>query len=400
MEKKYSVRCSYENNWTCKEYSTIWMTYSCGPDNIRKRVRIKHSCFNGLWVFPRDVWGFLRERVGQSLDERPMSMKELRQLIKATNHFNSESWDEDMRKYVCDWEYTGGNFKKLEEKYNNFLGADKNIITTIPTEEGTEKAVFTDSEQGKDMGVKVKDERKEGILKPHDENELESIIKERYERMIDGHMDLTDVDVSNVDNLNWMFKDLENLVSLDVSNWDVSKVDRMEKLFSGCKNLQHIDVSQWDVSLVEEMGDMFFDCESLQSLDISNWDVSKVTGMSGMFSGCKNLQSLDLSRWNVSNVGCMLHMFSRCEKLQSLDISNWDVSSVFNMSCMFCECRNLQTLDLSKWDVSHVYDMSFMFSNCHNLITLNISNWHVSQLEDMQHMFEYCYKLQDRPKWK
>ena len=58
----------------------------------------------------------------------------------------------------------------------------------------------------------------------------------------------------------------------------------MSKLFSGIDF--NGDISQWDVSNVENMECMFDNCKSFNQ-DISSWDVSKVTNMSFMFKNCK-----------------------------------------------------------------------------------------------------------------
>ena len=44
-----------------------------------------------------------------------------------------------------------------------------------------------------------------------------------------------------------------------------------------------MDVSSWDVSNVTNMEGMFRDCSNLTSLDLASWDTSNVTNMSNMF---------------------------------------------------------------------------------------------------------------------
>ena len=68
-------------------------------------------------------------------------------------------------------------------------------------------------------------------------------------------------------------------------------------MFEGTK-FEYIDISDWNVSNVENMGAMFQGCEQLKSIgDISNWNVSNVKNMCTMFydSGITNIPP----KWHV-----------------------------------------------------------------------------------------------------
>ena len=197
-------------------------------------------------------------------------------------------------------------------------------------------------------------------------------------------LDLTMLDVSLVEDMVDLFDgDLTTITTLDVSNWDVSNVQNMCGMFLNCDNLQTLDVSRWNVSNVKNMNHMFCNCENLQAVDVSNWNVSNVKDICSMFDGCENLHTLDVSNWDVSNVKTMAYMFYNCESLQTLDVSNWNVSNVRTMKHMFDGCKNLQTLDVSNWKVSKVRTMNFMFLNCDNLQTLDVSRWNKEQQEQI-----------------
>ena len=140
---------------------------------------------------------------------------------------------------------------------------------------------------------------------------------------------------------------------------DTSEITRMPQLFSveRTKNFNG-DISEWDVSNVYDMNDMFKD--SKFNGDISKWDVSEVCFMRQMFR--ESFFNGDISKWNVSNVKDMNFMFTRSKFNQ--DISNWDVSNVENMAWMFRDSPFNQ--DISKWDVSSVEPIyhTFMFKDC------------------------------------
>ena len=178
-------------------------------------------------------------------------------------------------------------------------------------------------------------------------NELIRIIKDRYEELGPGTeqepIDFNNIDVSGMttfynSNSGGIFQ-YSKFEYIDISEWDVSKVENMSCMFRGCVNLKSIgDISNWDVSNVENMSRIFYNCENLTSVgDLSNWDVSKVKNMNGMFASCKNLENIgDIKNWKVSKVENTRYMFGWCDNLKSVgDLSNWDISNVKEMEDMF-----------------------------------------------------------------
>ena len=95
--------------------------------------------------------------------------------------------------------------------------------------------------------------------------------------------------------------------TIDVTNLDISDVTSMAYMFCGCKNLTSIPgLSGWDTSKITDMSHMFIGCDSLLDLSsLSGWDVSKVTYMSHMFYGCGSLSDATaLETWKVgSSIG-------------------------------------------------------------------------------------------------
>ena len=152
-------------------------------------------------------------------------------------------------------------------------------------------------------------------------NELREIVEERFEELGPGTktnpIDFNDIDISGITSF-YNNKEKTGLFELT--------------------EFEYIDISDWNVSNVENMMSMFFECHNLQSIgDLSKWDVSRVENVGFMFNGCIKLKSLgDLSNWNVSNVQNMYYTFNECTKLKSIgDVSNWNVLSVKDMRRMF-----------------------------------------------------------------
>ena len=171
---------------------------------------------------------------------------------------------------------------------------------------------------------------------PKDKGELRKLLEELIiER--GKNADLNDIDTSKIIDMSYLFDGFEdelNPHNIDLSNWDVSNVENMKGMFYTCEKFNS-DLSKWNVSNVENMRYMFHSCYNFNS-DLSKWNVSNVTDMISMFNECENFNS-DLSKWNVSNVKDMYAMFYNCKKFNS-DLNNWNVSKVTNMEGMFKKC--------------------------------------------------------------
>ncbi|EOH1684629.1 BspA family leucine-rich repeat surface protein, partial [Enterococcus hirae] len=148
---------------------------------------------------------------------------------------------------------------------------------------------------------------------------------------------LSQLDTSNITNMEYMFHGMRSVTSLDVSGFDTSNVTNMDAMFYSMSNVTSLDVSGFDTSKVTEMAFMFDSMSRLTSLDLNSFDTSKVTVMDSMFFGMQSLTSLDISGFDTSNVAYMGDMFRRMSSLTSLDLSNFDTSKVTDMGAMFAD---------------------------------------------------------------
>lgn len=121
--------------------------------------------------------------------------------------------------------------------------------------------------------------------------------------------------------------------------WDRAKIasvsfgegvspDTMANWFYGLFSLSAINFTNLDTSNVVDMQGLFSGCTSLTKLDLSGFNTSRVTNMSRMFSNCCNITSLDLSSFDTSNVKSLAGMFSGCTSLSSLDVSSFTASQL------------------------------------------------------------------------
>ena len=205
----------------------------------------------------------------------------------------------------------------------------------------------------------------------------EYIIKKKLDKPIDSEHNY-DYYPKTKDEL---IENLNELISKDIYDFnciDTSNITDMTHLFdmSLKKLIKHnlrfvnFDISDWDVSKVENMEYMFYDCKNFDC-DLSKWNVNNVISMSSLFNGCKNFEGKGLDKWDVSNVKYMNGLFYRCSNF-NYDLSNWNVSNVETMENMFTYCP-IFDCDLSKWNVSDITNVGWMFNGCDNL---TIPTWY------------------------
>jgi surface protein len=150
-----------------------------------------------------------------------------------------------------------------------------------------------------------------------------------------------------------------------------------DQLFQGCISMQSIDGSMLDVSNVQDMGWMFCHCCSLEDIDsLADWDVGQVRHMESVFYNCFALRNVDaLQNWNIHNVNWMGGMFISCSLENTDAIARWDVSNVKHMDGMFCHCESLENVDaLAQWNVDQRCTTQHMFDGCP--IRTTIPSWY------------------------
>ena len=201
-------------------------------------------------------------------------------------------------------------------------------------------------------------------------------------------LNINNFNTINVTNMHDMFNCCSSLTELDLSSFNTSNVTNMSAMFSGDVSLKNINFGQnFDTSSVNDMRTMFNQCESLTELDLTNFNTSKVKTMSWMFHGCKNMLNITFSKNFGSATTNMSRMFNGCTSLTALDLTNFNTSNVTDMGGMFMGCNNLKALNIKNFDTSDVKNMSDMFNCCSSLTELDLSSFDTSNVNEMISIF-------------
>ena len=165
-------------------------------------------------------------------------------------------------------------------------------------------------------------------IKVESKDKLQSIIQERYNSN-NAFIDLTDLDISELDDLSGIFDRLNKVEVVDISGWDTSNVITMEDMFCFCDKLKNIiGIENLDVSNVEYANNMFYVCKKLVELDLTNWNPISLEYAYDMFSSCSNLKIIkNIENWQLPNIKDVSYMFYKCAKLD-VDLSNWDLTNI------------------------------------------------------------------------
>ena len=113
-------------------------------------------------------------------------------------------------------------------------------------------------------------------------NGEESNINEYKNHLKTGENEIAIVFKEKLNNCEYMFYNLFNIIKINLSNLDLSDVKNMRYMFYYC-SLVSLDLGIVNTSSVTNMEYMFYWCYSLISLDLSYLDTSSVTNMKFMF---------------------------------------------------------------------------------------------------------------------
>lgn len=190
-------------------------------------------------------------------------------------------------------------------------------------------------------------EAEEAKYKPETSEELIELLK-------DESIHLGDIDVSDIEDLNYVFDGSNRKDFSGIEKWDVSKISEMKGTFRDCKYFNH-NINNWNVISLEQAEDMFAGCESFNQ-PLNNWKFRYLDNTSYMFEGCVKFNQ-DLDNWNMSTVSKANGMFKGCSSFNG-NIDDWDLRGCVEAYEMFEGCKSL-TRDLYNMDIGtlNVFEM-------------------------------------------
>ena len=231
-------------------------------------------------------------------------------------------------------------------------------------------------------------------------------------------LDLSNFTVLNIEEMDYMFSNCSNLEVLNLSSFYTPKIisaknafqncyslkyinlgrfdgSLIKGLFSSCYNLEFIDISNILMDKIEYMNEMFYDFHFLKRLDLPKFNTEKVKNFSEMFYNCYNLETINFNSFNTSSAygDAFKKMFYNCSQLKSIDLSRFETCLITSMNQMFYNCSNLEELNLETFNTSSVIDLQEMFSGCTKLKKLDISNFDTSNVINMEGIFSNCENL-------
>ena len=215
-------------------------------------------------------------------------------------------------------------------------------------------------------------------------------------------LNATNLDTSEVTDMQYMFFNCSSLTELDLSEFNTEKVTNLAYTFYNCSSLTELDLSNFntDVLIGEGLIWTFAGLQKVPELDVRGFNTSDITTLEGTFYNCSALTSLEpLSSWTISDkLTSLQSTFSNCRLISSLEpIKDWNVSNVTTMSNTFYNCSSIETLaPLANWTITNgELNLASTFYNVNKISSLEpIKDWNVGNVTTMQSTFNNCSSIE------
>ena len=212
------------------------------------------------------------------------------------------------------------------------------------------------------------------------------------------NLDVSKFNTSNVETFKYMFGYAAALQTLDVSNFDFTNCLDAGYMFYYLANLKELKLPEDPKSdNVENMRYMFYNLESIEHLDVSKLKTTNCYDMGFMFMYCGMLQELDLSSFDFTNDTTLMSTFAYDSSLvQIIWPEEMNVENLQNIGRAFRHI-NLPEIDLSKWqNMQGLTGCSYVFRENPNLTKVSfpkdvdfsavttVSNWFYHGSENLK----------------
>lgn len=141
-----------------------------------------------------------------------------------------------------------------------------------------------------------------------------------------------------------------------------------------CYEFEHPGKHTVEVHFIKDLPNvdsMFLDCSDYVSIDVSLMKTEKLTGLPSMFENCYNLKDISgLDELNYGTVNDLYSTFCGCVNLNEMDLSFLDLSSVKMASELFSDCFSLKKVTLGNvfpfdCSMNRIFDTNFDNTEVH-----------------------------------
>ena len=166
-------------------------------------------------------------------------------------------------------------------------------------------------------------------------------------------------------NMDYMFKDVSDLISIEMISENNCKILSMNSTFENAKALNQFYISGFSGEEIKSMNKLFYNTD-LNYYSFNSFDSRNLEDISYMFSNT-DINEFSLNGLMINNVKNMSHLFDNCLSLVSFNNEGFDTRNVIDMSNMFSSCISLSEIDVSNFKTQKVENMAGMFEDCENL---------------------------------
>ena len=162
------------------------------------------------------------------------------------------------------------------------------------------------------------------------------------------------IDMTGVNNCLYLFSDCESLPQeyIKVSeNWDMSNVENVELMYRGCTLLTDINLSNWNTNKFKNLNNFLTNTNISSIESLSNWNLPNLIYAREAFKGTKITDFSPLNSWTVPKLSDVQGMFSGNTALQSITVPDWfKNSTITNIGSLFWQCTNLKEIHNFDWN--------------------------------------------------
>ena len=172
-------------------------------------------------------------------------------------------------------------------------------------------------------------------------------------------IDVSQINVSGVDNMNGMFFKTNAVVLHGVEDFNTEKVTNMHRMFSET-DVQELDISKYNMDNVVDLGGFLYDSK-VKRVNMSSINTAKVTNFNHMFANT-NLEEYSISHFNMNSAKNNWYLFLNV-KTDHLDISNMTSPESLETINNMLEGTQISTVDMSGFTFRDGIDMTEFVKN-------------------------------------